>query len=358
MLDESLGPERLPAGMPGFIPPTTPETSRHAAGTLIDKYGRQISYIRLSITDRCDFRCTYCMAEEMEFLPREKVLSLEEALRIVRVFVGLGVTKVRITGGEPLVRRNVLWLLERIAALDGLRELVLTTNGSQLDRFAADLRRAGVRRINVSLDTLRPERFKAITRIGELDKVLRGIDAAIDAGFSRTKLNTVMMRGINDDEFIDLVDYALAHRLDISFIEEMPLGDIGHGRGTTYFSSQEALALLADRYALHASDESSGGPARYWRLPGHESRIGFISPHSHNFCDTCNRVRITAQGELYPCLGHNDALDLMPQLRADGSDDALRETIVASMGIKPKAHDFTTQLDAPKVVRFMSVTGG
>jgi cyclic pyranopterin phosphate synthase len=355
MRNESLNPETAPAATG---PTTTRESSRHAAGTLIDKYGRHITYIRLSITDRCDFRCTYCMGEEMAFLPRDEVLSLEECLRVARTFVALGVTKVRVTGGEPLVRRNALWLLERIAALDGLKELVLTTNGSQLERQAADLKQAGVGRINISLDTLQPERFRAITRIGELEKVLRGIDAASAAGFSRTKLNTVMMRGVNDDEFIDLVDYALARRLDISFIEEMPLGDVGHGRSGTWFSSEEALALLATRFELRPTQESTGGPARYWRIPGHETRVGFISPHSHNFCDTCNRVRITARGELYPCLGQNDAVNLMPLLRAGTDDAPLREAIVRAMGIKPKEHNFTEELDAPKVVRFMSMTGG
>lgn len=361
MRNESLTPEKLdslPDALAGFKPTTSPETSRHAAGTLIDKYGRHITYIRLSITDRCDFRCTYCMAEEMEFLPREQVLSLEECLRVVRTFVSMGVTKVRITGGEPLVRRNVLWLLERIAALDGLKELVLTTNGSQLERYAPDLRNAGVKRINVSLDTLKPERFKAITRIGDLAKVLRGIDAASAAGFTRTKLNTVMMRGTNDDEFVDLVRYAIERDLNISFIEEMPLGDVGHGRGNTYFSTEEALRLLAGSFALLPTIESTGGPARYWRVESSDSRVGFISPHSHNFCDTCNRVRITAQGELYPCLGQNDAMSLMPLLRESNADEPLREAIVRSMGIKPKEHNFTEQMDAPKVVRFMSMTGG
>ena len=245
MRNESLNPhlsDALPDELAGFRPTTTPETSRHAEGTLIDKYGRHITYIRLSITDRCDFRCTYCMAEDMEFLPREQVLSLEECLRIVRTFVGMGVTKVRITGGEPLVRRNALWLMEQIAVLEGMKELVITTNGSQLDRYAVPLLNAGVKRINISLDTLKPERFKAITRIGDLDKVLRGIEATRTAGFTRTKLNTVMMRGINDDEFIDLVRYATERDLNISFIEEMPLGDVGRGRGNTYFSSAEAVS--------------------------------------------------------------------------------------------------------------------
>ena len=357
MRNESLNPESLPEALTSFTPTTTPATSRHADGTLIDKYGRHINYIRLSITDRCDFRCTYCMAEEMEFLPRDQVMSLEECLRVVRTFVGMGVTKVRITGGEPLVRRNVLWLLEQIAALEGLQDLVLTTNGSQLDRYAADLKRVGVKRINISLDTLQPERFRTITRIGDLDKVLRGIDAARVAGFTRTKLNTVMMRGVNDDEFADLVSYAVNNDLNISFIEEMPLGDLGHGR-STYFSTEDALRLLANRFELVSTLETTGGPARYWRIPGTETRVGFISPHSHNFCDTCNRVRITAQGELYPCLGQNDAMSLMPILRGNPDDQHLRDAIIQSMGIKPKGHDFNTQMDKPQVVRFMSMTGG
>ena len=329
----------------------------HATGTLVDKYGRHVTYLRLSITDRCDFRCTYCMAEDMSFLPRQEVMSLEESLLVAKTFVDLGVTKLRVTGGEPLVRKNVMWLIEHLGALPGLENLVLTTNGSQLERFAAPLKAAGVRRINISLDTLNPQRFQAITRIGELDKVLRGIDAAKSAGFRRTKLNTVMMRGTNDDEFVDLVRFAMAQQLDISFIEEMPLGDI-HGRQNTYISAEETRALLGQHFELIPSTENSGGPARYWRIPGSESRIGFISPHSHNFCDSCNRVRVTAKGELYPCLGQNDALNLLPILRAGADDAALRQAITASMGIKPFGHDFTQQMDAPQVVRFMSMTGG
>ncbi len=359
MRNESLNPEAVSESLSGFIPPTSPATSKHADGTLVDKYGRHVTYLRLSITDRCDFRCTYCMAEEMTFLPRAQVLTLEECLRIVQTFTALGVTKVRITGGEPLVRHNVLWLLDRIARLQGLRELVLTTNGSQLERHAGALREAGVRRLNISLDTLRPERFREITRIGDLAKVLRGIDAARAVGFGRLKLNTVMMRGRNDDEFIDLVQFAVDKGIDIAFIEEMPLGDIGHGRQDSYFSTEEAIARLQTRFTLLPSTESTGGPARYWRIPGTETRVGFISPHSHNFCDTCNRVRVTAQGELYPCLGNNDAIRLLPLLRAHPSDDApLRAAIMHTMGIKAKGHDFTEQMNAPQVVRFMSMTGG
>ncbi len=357
MQNETLRPESTPTGLSEFKPTINPAALQHAEGTLVDKYGRRITYVRLSITDRCDFRCTYCMAEEMTFLPRNEVMSLEECLRVAKVFVGLGVNKLRITGGEPLVRKGALWLIEQLGSLPGLDNLVLTTNGSQLDRFAQPLHDAGVKRINISLDTLKTDRFKKITRIGDLDKVLNGITAAKAAGFKRTKLNAVMMRGTNDDEFVDLVQFAVDNELDISFIEEMPLGEI-LGRNTTYISSEETRQQLASRFELIPSTENSGGPARYWRIPGSESRIGFISPHSHNFCDTCNRVRITAKGELYPCLGQNDAVNLLQVLRSTQGENDLRQAIVDSMGIKPFGHDFTQQMDAPQVVRFMSMTGG
>ena len=358
MHNETLRPETTANELSSFSQPIDSTTLAHPPGTLVDKYGRRITYVRLSITDRCDFRCTYCMAEEMTFLPRHEVMSLEECLQVATVFVSLGVNKLRITGGEPLVRKDAMWLIERLGTLPGLDNLVITSNGSQLDRFAPALKAAGVRRINISLDTIKADRFRSITRIGDLGKVLDGIAATQAAGFRRTKLNTVMMRGINDDEFGDLVQFALDNELDISFIEEMPLGEI-HGRQNTYISSEETREHLARHFELIPSAESSGGPARYWRIPGSESRIGFISPHSHNFCDTCNRVRITAKGELYPCLGQNDALQLLPVLREHPGEDApLREAIVASMGIKPYGHDFTTQMDAPQVVRFMSMTGG
>lgn len=357
MRNETLHPDNSsPSPMQGPIVRMS-GLPQHPAGSLIDHYGRRITYVRLSITDRCDFRCTYCMAEDMDFLPRNQVMSLEECLRVSSVFVGLGVTKLRLTGGEPLVRKNIMWLIERLGQLAGLEQLVLTTNGSQLERFAQSLHDANVQRLNISLDTLQPERFGTITRIGELSKVLRGIDAARKAGFKRTKLNTVMMRGVNDDEFVDLVRFAIDQALDISFIEEMPLGEI-QGRSNTYISSEETRTRLSLYFDLLPSTESSGGPARYWRIPGSETRIGFISPHSHNFCDTCNRVRITAQGELYPCLGQNDAVNLMQILRAGADDFSLRQAIIDSMGIKPFGHDFTAQMDTPQVVRFMSMTGG
>ena len=326
---------------------------------LIDQFGRRVDYIRLSITDRCDFRCVYCMGEDMTFLPRDEVLSLEECERLVRVFVNLGVQKVRITGGEPLVRKNALWLFQQIGRMPGLREQVITTNGSQLEQHAEALKAAGVSRINISLDSLDPERFRNITRVGDLDKVLRGIAAARAAGFQHTKLNCVLMRGINDDEAPTLVQYAIAHDLDVAFIEEMPLGEVSHQRSSSYVSNAETLQTLQQHFTLTSSTETTGGPARYWKVPGTRTRIGFISPHSHNFCEACNRVRITCKGELYLCLGQNDKIDLMPLLREFPQDDApLRAAIVDAMAIKPKGHDFDLSRAAPAVVRFMSMTGG
>jgi cyclic pyranopterin phosphate synthase len=326
---------------------------------LIDQFGRTVDYIRLSITDRCDFRCTYCMAEDMTFLPRNEVLSLEECLRIVKVFVRLGVTKVRITGGEPLVRKNALWLFDEIGKLEHLNELVLTTNGSQLEKHAAALKKSGVKRINISLDSLKPEVFKKITRTGNLKQVLAGLQASIKAGFSGIKLNTVLMRGINDDETADLVQFAIINKIDISFIEEMPLGKVNHARESTFVSNTDTLKLLSSKYSLLASTETTRGPARYWRVAGTQTKIGFISPHTHNFCESCNRVRITCKGELYLCLGQEDKVDLMPILRANPNrDEPLVEAILKSMSIKPKGHDFDHQRIEPAIVRFMSHTGG
>ena len=326
---------------------------------LTDQFGRVVDYIRLSITDRCDFRCVYCMSEDMTFLPRDEVLSLEECARLVKVFVGLGVSKVRITGGEPLVRKNALWLFEQVGQLAGLKELVLTTNGSQLEKQAAALKNTGVKRINISLDSLDATRFKKITRTGELDKVLAGIQAAKQAGFDNIKLNTVLMRGFNDDETISLVDFAVEQEIDISFIEEMPLGEVDHARDSTFVSNIDTLKLLQSKYALTSSTETTGGPARYWRVAGSKTKVGFISPHSHNFCESCNRVRITCKGELYLCLGQTDKIELMPLLRDNPNDDApLIEAILGSMAIKPKGHDFDLRRAEPAVIRFMSHTGG
>jgi len=299
------------------------------------------------------------MSEDMTFLPRDEVLSLEECTRLVKVFVDLGVSKVRITGGEPLVRKNALWLFEQIGQLQGLRELVVTTNGSQLESQAAALKKAGVKRINISLDSLDAERFRKITRVGELEKVLRGIAAAKQAGFENIKLNTVLMRGINDDEALSLLEFAIAQQLDIAYIEEMPLGEVNHQRDTTYVSNDATLKLLQQHHTLVSSAETTGGPAKYWRIPGTQTRVGFISPHSHNFCESCNRVRISCKGELFLCLGHEDKIDLMPLLRAHPDDDApLIQAILDSMQIKPKGHDFDLRRAEPAVIRFMSHTGG
>lgn len=326
---------------------------------LIDQFGRRVDYIRLSITDRCDFRCVYCMSEDMSFLPRDEVLSLEECARLVKAFVSLGVSKVRITGGEPLVRKNALWLFEEVGKLQGLDELVLTTNGSQLEKQAQNLRNAGVKRINISVDSLNADCFKKITRTGELDKVLRGIQAAKAAEFDNIKLNTVLMRGVNDDEAFALVDFAIEQKIDISFIEEMPLGVVDHSRESTFVSNVHTLKQLQSAYALIASTENTGGPAKYWRVTNTSTKIGFISPHSHNFCESCNRVRITCKGELYLCLGQEDKIDLMPLLRHFPDDDQpLTDAILSSMAIKPKGHDFDLRRAEPAVIRFMSHTGG
>jgi GTP 3',8-cyclase len=334
-------------------------TTAHPTPQLIDQFGRVVDYIRLSITDRCDFRCQYCMAEDMTFLPRDQVLTLEECARIIKVFVQLGVTKVRITGGEPLVRKNAMWLFEEVGKLQDLKELVLTTNGSQLTNYASSLKQAGVRRINISIDSLKADRFNHITRTGNLDKVLAGLQACIKEGFEGIKINTVLMRGINDDEAIDLVQFAIDHKVDVSFIEEMPLGEVNHTRDNTFISNTDTLNLLQSKYSLLPSTLNTGGPARYWQVAESKTKIGFISPHSHNFCESCNRVRITCQGELYLCLGQEDKIELMPLLREYPNDDApLIQAILDSMNIKPKGHDFDLKRATPAVIRFMSHTGG
>lgn len=326
---------------------------------LIDAFGRTVDYIRLSITDRCDFRCTYCMAEDMTFLPRDEVLTLEECARIVKVFADLGVSKVRITGGEPLVRKNALWLFEEIGKMPGIRQLVTTTNGSQLEQLAPQLKKAGVSRINISLDSLKADRFKQITRVGDLEKVLRGIQAAKQTGFNNIKLNVVLMRGVNDDETLDLVNFAIAQEIDISFIEEMPIGEVNHSREASFVSNPETLATIQKQFTLVPSMLDTGGPARYWQVANTQTKVGFISPHSHNFCESCNRVRISCKGELFLCLGQEDKIDLLPLLRAHPDDDTpLIEAIINSMTVKPQGHDFDLKRGQPAVVRFMSHTGG
>lgn len=326
---------------------------------LIDSFQRRIRYLRLSVTDRCDLRCVYCMAEEMTFLPRRDVLSLEELARVARVFVGLGVEKIRLTGGEPLVRQNLPWLASEIAALPGLRELALTTNGMRLAAQAEALRAAGLQRLNISLDSLDAARFRAITRVGELARVREGLAAAKAAGFERIKLNSVILRGRNDDEVEDLVAFAQAQGCDIAFIEEMPLGVIGdHERALTFVPSDEILERLQQRFTLLPVADSTGGPARYHRLAGSDTRVGFISPHSHNFCASCNRVRVTVEGRLLLCLGNEHSLDLRHLMREEGADDAaLRAAIIAAMANKPERHHFDLH-EPVRVVRFMNMTGG
>lgn len=326
---------------------------------LVDRFGRHVNYVRISVTDRCDFRCVYCMAEDMEFLPRSRVLSLEEIATIAQAFTELGVRKIRITGGEPLVRRNVLSLFERLGALPGLHELVVTTNGSRLSEFALPLRRAGVRRVNISLDSLDAERFRRITRVGRLEKVMSGIDAALAAGFERVKINAVVLKNRNHDEVVDLVRFASGRGMDISFIEEMPLGVIGdHDRAEAYHSSDAILEDLARVYTLLPSRENTGGPSRYYRLEDTGTRVGFISPHSHNFCGSCNRVRLTVEGRLLLCLGQEHSMDLKQVLRARPGDmQALKQAIRQSMDLKPEGHDFQLRTQ-PLIFRHMSVTGG
>ena len=326
---------------------------------LVDSFGRVVDYVRISVTDRCDFRCVYCMDEEMEFLPRARILTLEELGRIGRAFVDLGVKKIRLTGGEPLVRNNVIKLMRDLGSLPQLEELVLTTNGSQLERMAADIRAAGVRRINISLDSLDPARFRRLTRVGDLDVVLRGIAAARSAGFDSIKLNAVILKNRNDDEVIPLVQFAAERGMDISFIEEMPLGVIGeHDRAEAYYSSDEIKADLDQRYTLLPTTESTGGPSKYYRLAETGTRVGFISPHSHNFCGDCNRVRLTVEGRLLLCLGQEHSVDLKRVLRAHPDDDvSLKRAIVDSMKIKPQGHDFDLR-EKPLIFRHMSHTGG
>ena len=326
---------------------------------LIDRFNRRVNYVRLSVTDRCDFRCVYCMAEEMTFVPRAEVLSLEELELVARAFVELGVTKIRLTGGEPLVRHGIMSLVNRIGALDALRDFTLTTNGSRLDKYASQLREAGINRINISLDSLQPQRFRQLTRTGDLAQVLKGIDAAIAAGFSRIKLNAVILKGRNDDEILDLVHFARDRQLDISFIEEMPLGMIDeHNRALSFCSSDEIRQHIHQHFALAACDESTGGPSSYFRMADSDSRIGFISPHSHNFCHLCNRVRVTVEGRLLLCLGNEHSVDLRAVLRAHpGNIELLKQAIVDAMAIKPEKHTFNLD-EEPQVVRFMNMTGG
>jgi cyclic pyranopterin phosphate synthase len=326
-----------------------------------DPFGRDITYLRVSVTDRCDFRCVYCMAEDMTFLPKAEILSLEEMERLCAAFIGLGVKKLRITGGEPLVRRDVMRLFEALGRRlgDGLDELTLTTNGSQLARFAEPLRAAGVRRVNVSLDTLDPAIFTAITRWGRIEKTLDGIFAAKAAGLA-VKINTVALKGVNEHEIDALVAWCGEHGFDLTLIETMPLGEIAGDRTEQYLPLSLVRARLRERWTLAATDYRTGGPARYYSVAETGRRIGFITPMTHNFCESCNRVRLTCTGTLFMCLGQEDAADLRAVLRAEIGDEALRKAILAAIARKPKGHDFIIDRrhQRPALARHMSVTGG
>ena len=327
---------------------------------LIDRFGREVTYVRLSVTDRCDLRCVYCMTEDMTFVPRAQLLTLEEMSRIGKAFVDLGVDKIRISGGEPLTRQNIISVFDDLGKLDDLRDLTITTNGSLLEKYAQPLKDAGVTRINISLDTLQEERFKKITRTGKLERTLAGIDAALAQNFQKIKLNSVVLKNYNHDEIKALVEFVRDRSMDISFIEEMPLGVIGdHDRAKTYYSSDQILEDLQQHYTLTPTSEKTGGPAKYYRFAdNNESRIGFISPHSHNFCEDCNRVRVTAEGRLLLCLGQEHSVDLRRVVRAHPTNDqVLRQTIIDAMQIKPKGHDFNLD-EQPIVMRYMSSTGG
>lgn len=329
---------------------------------LIDRYGRAVTYLRVSVTDRCDFRCVYCMSENMNFLPRRDLLSLEELDRVCTAFVERGVRKLRITGGEPLVRKNIMSLFQALSRhLDSgkLEELTLTTNGSQLKRFARELKATGVERINVSIDTLQPDRFRAITRWGNLDTVLQGLDAASEAGL-KVKLNAVALKGTNEDEIDDLIRFAHGRGYDLTLIETMPLGEVDGNRLDQYLPLSIVRARLLDRWTLDDIPYKTGGPARYVRVRETGGRIGFITPMTHNFCESCNRVRLTCTGTLFMCLGQEDAVDLREPLRAGSNDAALHAAIDEAMLLKPKGHDFVIDRRAgrPSVARHMSVTGG
>jgi cyclic pyranopterin phosphate synthase len=329
------------------------------SSTLIDRFGRKVDYLRISITDRCDFRCQYCMAEEMAFLPKAQILTLEEIYTISQAFMELGVKKIRITGGEPLIRKGVETLLMKIGQHESLDELVLTTNGSQLKKMAQMLKNAKVKRINVSLDTLNPLKFKAITRTGDLQTVLNGIEAIKSLGFERIKLNAVILKNRNDDEITDLVQFAVDNALDISFIEEMPLGVIvQHDRAESYYSSHDIKKDIRQQFLLTPSVEKTGGPSRYFYVDDTATRVGFISPHSDNFCSTCNRVRLTVEGRLLLCLGQEHSVDLKHVIRANPGDMTyLKQSIVDAMKIKPEHHDFNLK-EHPVILRYMNTTGG
>jgi cyclic pyranopterin phosphate synthase len=360
-IEESAPQGRMMASTNGI---STLELDRDAARPrpLIDPFHRAITYLRVSVTDRCDFRCVYCMSEHMTFLPKADLLSLEELDRLCSAFIAKGVTKLRLTGGEPLVRRGIMTLvssLSRHLASGALKELTLTTNGSQLTKYASELRACGVERINVSLDTLDADKFRAITRWGDLANVLAGVDAAQSAGL-KVKINAVALKGVNEDEIAGLVEWAHGRGMDLTVIEVMPLGDIGQERLEQYLPLSIVRARLAERYTLEDIDYRTGGPARYVRIKETDGRLGFITPMTHNFCESCNRVRLTCTGTLYMCLGQEDAADLRAPLRASEGNELLYRAIDEAILRKPKGHDFVMDRrhKRPALVRHMSVTGG
>lgn len=328
---------------------------------LIDRFGRKVDYVRLSVTDRCDFRCVYCMAEEMQFISKHDILSLEEIYQLAQAFTDLGVGKIRLTGGEPLIRNNVLSLIEQVGSLNKLGELVITTNGSQLQRTAKQLKASGVKRLNISLDSLNPRKFRQLTRHGNLDQVIAGIDAAIETGFENIKINAVILKGRNENEVVDLVEFVRQRQIDIAFIEEMPLGLIDeHDRELSFCSSDDLRVMIAKKHALTSLGDPAGnaGPARYYSMTDSVSRIGFISPHSNNFCHLCNRVRVTVEGRLLLCLGNEHSIDLRAILRnRNYTLDTLKWAIVNAMDLKPEKHHFNNAGE-PEIVRFMNMTGG
>lgn len=328
---------------------------------LVDSFGRHVTYLRVSVTDRCDFRCTYCMGEDMVFLPKSEVLSFEEIQAVIAAFVRRGVRKVRLTGGEPLVRRDIVKLIETLSAqhlsAGELDELTLTTNGSQLGKHAVRLAELGVRRINVSLDTLDPDQFAAITRRGRLSQVLEGLEAAKAAGLA-VKINMVALKGANEDEIVPMLEWAHGQGFELTLIEEMPLGETAFDRADTHLSLRTVRDRLAERYTLTPIAKRTGGPARYMSIKETGGNIGFITPLSHNFCESCNRVRLTCTGKLYLCLGQEDSIDLRAALR-EGGEAGLDAALDRAMILKPKGHDFVIERRAaPAVERHMSVTGG
>jgi cyclic pyranopterin phosphate synthase len=328
---------------------------------MIDPFGRAITYLRVSVTDRCDLRCVYCMAEDMTFLPRQDLLTLEELERLCATFIRLGTDKIRITGGEPLVRRNVMGLFQALGGRigNGLKELTLTTNGTQLAKHAEALAASGVRRVNVSLDTLDPDRFTAITRRGKIEPTLDGIFAAKAAGLA-IKINAVAMKGVNEDEFDAMLEWCGEHGFDLCLIETMPMGDIQGDRTDQYLPLSMVRSRLRKHWTLEDTDYRTGGPARYYNVAETGRRVGFITPMTHNFCESCNRVRLTCTGTLYMCLGQDDAADFRPLLRDGASDSELEDAVRAAIARKPKGHDFIIDRrhDKPAVARHMSVTGG